>query len=265
VEALVRIRNFLLPALVVVLLAASATAARAGSFILILDDVNDGLAATTITDDSFADQDNFAGGAHRPDSIISLSTQVGSFTVDIFGTTFGLTPPPAGQPSPTGAPVQMNLTNFLVTSSTVGKFTATLIRTGVPGSIFDGPSVFGIAQYGASFLDGAGRVGFKSSVNGVTVLDDSTEVDLPLFGQPSPTATVGPIPIDPAGEFTLISELDFEIFSVGLETGEASINGNTALSVENVRVPEPTTLLLFGPGMLGFAALRRRRLRSKAL
>jgi hypothetical protein len=54
----------------------------------------------------------------------------------------------------------------------------------------------------------------------------------------------------------MVSKLTFDV------AAGATLQADTSLQVKNV--PEPTTLLLFGPGMLGFLALRR-RLNSKAV
>jgi len=248
VEALVRIRTLLLPALVAVLLTVSATAAQAGSFVLSLKDVTSGQSFVLNDNDLILDAyGDPLGDLNSASDAIIFSGTVGVFDVQVFGNVF--------LPGPSGSPVQMNLTNFLVSSSKGGTFEATLTRTGVSAALF-GPSVYGIAEYGATFLDrpnGGGLVSFKNTVNGTTVLDSSTDVDLDP-GPPAPTATVGPIAL--SGDFTLMSMLTFDV------TADSSVQANSALRVETV--PEPTTLLLFGPGMLGLAALRR-RLRSKAL
>jgi hypothetical protein len=252
VEALVRKRTLLLPALIAVLLAVSATAAHAGSFVLTLQDVTTGTTVQKIINDNSdvigeEDIDYLYSdpAVHRTDAIVFSGT-VGRFTVDVFGNTF--------LPGPTGAPAQMNLTNFLVTSAEGGKFTATLERTGISGSLF-GSAVVGIANYGANFDYGTvGSVTFQSWVNGNTIFNPQVVTSGSLSGPPP--AEYGPIALAAGEDVSLVSTLTFEVNPNG------SLQADTALRVETV--PEPTTLLLFGPGMLGLAAIRR-RLRSKAL
>jgi hypothetical protein len=59
------------------------------------------------------------------------------------------------------------------------------------------------------------------------------------------------------GDFTLRTVINFNF------DGGGTMNANTDLQVRSAAVPEPMTLLLFGPGILGLAAMRRRR-HSKA-
>jgi hypothetical protein len=239
--------------LVCILLTAGASAAWANTFTLVLRDESQGIQKTITDNDLIAgpgesiDED----GTGQVDHIVSLMTTVGNFTVDVYGTVFG----DGGLASTTAtAPVQMTLSNFLVSNKgqNQGTFTATLTRTGVSSSLF-GPSVFGTAFYGAEFYTGSGSINFQSTVNGQTVLNQSTSVSLNP-GPPPPSSTAGPIGI--GGDFDLVNMLTFQV------AGGTEVQADIALNVENV--PEPTTLLLFGPGMLGLAAIRR-RLRSKAL
>jgi hypothetical protein len=69
------------------------------------------------------------------------------------------------------------------------------------------------------------------------------------------TGTSSPILL--GGDFTLQTVINFSF------DGGGTMNANTDLQVRSAPVPEPMTLLLFGPGMLGLAAIRRRR-QSKA-
>ena len=240
----------LLPILVAVLLTISANAAHAGAFILTLTDLDVPGSSITVNDD---DLNDFNGS---PDGIVFMGT-VGSFDVQVFGTTW--------IPAPTGAPAQMDLSNFLISSSTGGRFTATLSRTGLASSLFSGPSVMGIANYGATFATGTtGSVTFQSWLDPANSGGAAGE---PVHYAPSVitanqgapgSATSGPAALLAPGSFlSVYSQLDFVIDSPG-----GSLNANTDVQVASV--PEPMTLLLFGPGMLGLAAIRR-RLRSKAL
>ena len=242
-----RKRTLMLPVLVAVLLAVSASAAQAAAFVLTLTDLDTPGATVTIDDNSIGD---FNGSN---DGIVFLGT-VGSFDVQVFGTTW--------IPAPTGAPVEMDLSNFLISSATGGRFTATLSRRGVSSAFFSGPSVVGIATYGATFAEGTvGSVTFQSWIDpnnsggaaGTTVFNPAVTTSTNL-GPPPPVMTSNPIAL--LGDLSLFSTLEFNL------NGAGSLNANTDLQVASV--PEPTTLLLFGPGMVGLAALRR-RLRSKAL
>ena len=240
VEALVRIRTLLLPALVAVLLAVGATAAQADTFTLTLEDV--GTSTVVVVD---GDSNDFAG----PDSILFIGT-VGGFNVTVNGDAL----PPDG----------MNLLNFIVSApASGGEFKATLSRTGL-GPLWG--SYKGIAEYGARFEANEFGIVPDASVTFQSWIDPSNSGNTgagqvvfdPVGFAPGSfgPATVTSDPVTLVGDFSLVSQLDF-VFATG-----GSVTANTDLRV--APVPEPTTLLLFGPGMLGFAALRR-RLRSKAL
>ena len=245
-----RKRILLLPLLVAVLLTISVNAAHAGAFILTLTDLDVPGSSVTINDD---DLNDFNGS---PDGIVFMGT-VGSFDVQVFGTTW--------IPAPTGAPVQMDLSNFLISSSTGGRFTATLSRTGLASSLFSGPAVMGIANYGATFATGTtGSVTFQSWLdpnNSGGPAGEPVHYDPSVIssngGAPAPATSSTVVLLPPPDSYlSVYSQLDFVI------KGSGSLNANTDVQVASV--PEPTTLLLFGPGMLGLAAIRR-RLRSKAL
>lgn len=244
-----RKRTSLLPVLVAVLLTFGATAAHADTFILTLQDLTVGAPAPQ----TVVVIDNGAGGDTNGlvDHIV-FNDDVGNFFVSVTGDVFFST----DVPPLTTAPVQMNLLNFLITSQSAGQFRATLTRTGLDAPVI-GP-VVGVAEYSATFDPGvSGSVTFQSEI------DAGAESRL-VFGAGGVTTTgsTGPttvmsLPINLTGDFDLISTLDFTFTSGG------SMTAQTDLQVQNAAVPEPTTLLLFGPGMLGLAALRR-RIRSKA-
>jgi hypothetical protein len=235
VEALVRIRNLLLPALVGVLLTVSATAAQADTFKLILEDLT-APDSVTVYD---GDTNDFVTA---PDGILFVGN-VGGFFVQVNGDAF----PPSG----------MNLMNFIVQAPTDGgQFRATLSRTGL-GPLWG--SYRGIAEYGARFEEGTDAdVTFQSWVdpNNSGVAGNGRQVFDPVVHTPESIGplTVQSLPIDLSGEFSLVSTLDFSFNNGG------SLTANTDLNV--APVPEPTTLLLLGPGMVGLAAIRR-RLRAK--
>jgi len=243
-------RLTLLPILVAALLAFSASAAHAGAFILTLTDLDAPGSSVTINDD---DLNDFNGS---PDGIVFMGN-VGSFDVQVFGTTW--------IPAPTGAPVQMDLSNFLISSSSGGRFTATLSRTGLASTLFSGPAVVGIANYGATFATGTtGSVTFQSWLDpnnsggaAGEAVHYAPSVISSNGGAPDPASSSPVVLLPPPDSYlSVYSQLDFVI------KGAGSLNANTDVQVASV--PEPTTLLLFGPGMLGLAALRR-RFRSKAV
>jgi hypothetical protein len=248
VEALVRKRTLLLPVLIAVLLTFSASAAHAGAFVLTLTDNTGGQNYVLDDNDLILDGlGDVAGDLNGASDAIIFSGRVGRFDVQVFGNVL--------VPSPSGAPVQMNLSNFLVSSDTGGTFTAKLERTGLSGLVA-GPSIFGIANYGAVFMGGTGSVTFQSWVNGQTVFNPQVTTSTDLNPGPPPPTAISPAIAYAGGDLSLVSMLTFEVSPGG------AMQADTALRVESV--PEPTTLLLFGPGMVGLAALRR-RLRVKAL
>jgi hypothetical protein len=247
VEALVRNRP-LLSALLAALLTFSASAAQAGTFVLTLTDVTGGESYSLDDNELILDgYGDLLGDLNPSLNGIVFSGRVGRFDVQVLGNVF--------IPGPSGAPVQMNLSNFLVSSDQGGTFTATLEKTGLPG-LLAGPSILGIANYGAVFMGGTGSVTFQSWVNGQTVFNPQVTTSTDPYPGPPPPTAISPVIAYAGGDLSLVSTLTFEVSPGG------AMQADTALRVENV--PEPTTLLLFGPGMVGLAALRR-RLRTKAL
>lgn len=237
-----------LPLFVILSLTLSATTADAGIFLLSLKDETSGAFANIETDDP---------------SIVFADT-VGAFDVLIFGDIF--TPPTVD------SPIQMNLSNWVVSyngapGSTGGSFTATLTRKDVDTSIFSGPKVVGVANYGTEIPNTTNAsINFQSWID--TTNTGTTAGATPVFPVPHYASTSGE-----SGEFTsaevdvtglsdvaIVSSLVFNF------TGTSgSATANTDLALKNASpVSEPTTLFLFGPGVLALTALRR-RLHSKAL
>jgi len=240
-EALVRKRILLLPVLVAAVLTLSAVAAQAAPFVLTLTDVTGG--ATTVITDQIAPAPGIPGDSNNKLDGILFIGKVGSFDVTIFGNTY--------TPGPSGAPVQMNISNFRVTSTTAGDFRATLQRTGLSAGLFTDPLVVGVATAGAT-LTAAGDVTFQSWVNGSTVFTPGANT----ISGGTLAGSSGPVAL--GGDLALQTVINFSF------DGGGTMNANTDLQVRSAAVPEPTTLLLFGPGMLGLAAIRRRR-RLKAV
>jgi hypothetical protein len=231
-EALVRKRILLLPVLIAALLTMSASAAQAGAFVLTLEDLAGG-GPVTITDNELLGLD-----ANLSADKIRFVGTVGSFVVTIFANTY--------TPGPSGAPVQMNVSNFQVVSLSKGSLRATLSRTELSSPLL-GSSVVGVGTSNVT-ITGAGSATFQSWIDETSVYNRSVPGGV--------SSTSSPVPV--GSEFALLSVLEFNF------DGGGTMMGSSDLQVRNAPVPEPTTLLLFGPGLAGLAALRRRR-RSKTL
>jgi hypothetical protein len=232
-ETLVR-KHILLPVLVAALLAVNATAARAGSFVLTL---SDGLGATQTIIDG-------APGDLTLNSIM-FSGAVGSFNVTVAANVF--------IPGPT-APVQMNVSTMLVKSTSAGTLRAELSYQGLsPAALGLGPVVVGTGTAGAT-LNGVGSVAVQSyldknnGTSGGTSILNTTIPGGPVSGTSNPVALLG--------DFSVLSVLEFNFNSAGMMTGTSGVQ------VKNAAVPEPTTLLLLGPALVGLVGFRRAR-RSK--
>jgi hypothetical protein len=226
-EALVRKRILLLPLFVAALLTTTATAAQAGIITLILDDENLGVTA----EQTFTVPDN---PAVNPDPISFVGT-VGQFNV-----TFA-----ANLSNPSSvAPLSMKFTNFQVSTQSAGNFRATLLGTDLYSSAL-GTSV---VSRGAATVTITGTAGnnatFYNSIDGTTVYSRS-------FPGAIPPAVSSALLV--GSQLDLVSVWDFNF------VGSGNMMGSSELRVSDAPVPEPTTLLLFGPGMVGLAALRRRR------
>jgi hypothetical protein len=103
-------------------------------------------------------------------------------------------------------------------------------------------------------MGATGSVEFKTSIDGTPILSDTEFATTGLLPN---TAEFGPILLG-GSDYGVESVLTFNFVSGG------SMSAETLVNVNPTGVPEPTTLLLFGPGLIGLVAFGR-RVRSKAL
>jgi hypothetical protein len=97
-------------------------------------------------------------------------------------------------------------------------------------------------------ITGAGSAAYQSSIDGTSVYDRSFPGVI--------TQSASPVYVGTSLDLLSVWDLKFD--------GGATMMGTSDLRASDAAVPEPMTLLLFGPGLAGLAALRGRR-RSKAL
>jgi hypothetical protein len=236
-------RLLLLSGLVAALLAVSASSAQAASFFLSL---SDGTNTVEVHDGAGLDTNTFAN------MISATSVAVGTFTVNVTATAL----------STASVPIDLRIGSMTVTSNQgKGKLTASLWRTDLsPAALSLGPSVTATSSAGATVgttnpLGPAGYVAFNHSVAGTSVF--STEIP------GTPTTGTAITPLAPA-LFSLVAQIEFNFTT----DATRSMNASTSLKLANApatAVPEPTTLLLFGPGILGLLALGRHRRLSNTL
>jgi hypothetical protein len=223
------------------------SAAYAGPITLLLED-RSGPGGSVVAWVEVADGD-LGDSEPNPDAVefrtVDLATTVGSFFVTVTGS---ITPAnPAA-----GTPYTMDLLNFIVFSNGGTNFRATLLRTGLPTPA-TGAVTGGVEWYAEMGVPGS--VTFNSWVADTLVLSDveSETTD------PAPNDLPFAAPVLLYGStYSARSTLDFNFGEDGQMTA------NTKLEVKPTGVPEPTTLLLFGPGMIGLLAFGR-RVRTKVL
>jgi hypothetical protein len=231
-------RILLLTSLVAAMLATSTGTAQAEPFYLQFSDgVNPAVLFT----------DGLAGDSNTDPGWIQVNTTIGNFSV--IATVATLTDPGSGQ-------LEFRVGMMRVTSLTgTGTLSALLWRNDLsPLTLGLGSPVTASSSVTGTFgTPAAGSVAITNKVNGTTVF--STTIP--------GVVTTGSTPlVSPLGDpFSLSSRLDFTFTKGSL--GTITATDSLLLKGSVTPVPEPTTLLLFGPGMLGLLALRWPRRRSK--
>lgn len=230
-EAVVRKRILVLSLIGAALLAVNASTAQAAPFSITL---SDGTVAGTVTINDNTVGDLLLSSADR----MLFNGTVGAFTVRI-GTNY------YESTGPSGAPVQMTVGTIQVSSASAGQLTASISRPTVSSSLLGGAGnlAYGIASAGVTTNTG-GSITFQHSLAGQTLFNN-TGLFLPT--------TSGPVLLN--GDYVpLLTTLTFDF------TGNGTITGSTDLQLYGatpLAASEPTTLFLFGVGLLGLVGWRR--------